>query len=988
MRTQLPGTQILDQGIDTVDIKDGAVTPVKLAISGITAGTYAGITFSDKGIATSSTALTTLAQYGITDATPFTLISDSTAPSGFVNRASTTIAFNNSTRQFSITPTNTNFIVYVKGVKYVKTAGNVTIGTNEGLWYIYYNTSGVLTTSQTAWDLYNTAPVATLYWDSANTVQIYFGDERHTTAMDVAMHDYLHNTQGAKYKDGLLASNYTTSGNGSSNSDYTLALGNGTILDEDITVHIAHSVTPVNLFEQILTPAITAPVLYRTGASSYRKTTASTVPFKMGARPQYNLNTSGTWSTVDTTNNSYITTWVVATNDVSTPVIFVMGQSNDNSSNAAKNNNTIANFDFSGFPSTEFKFLYRLIYHVSNSHSNSAKARLEDILDVRGSQVTLISSVATASHSILSDLSVDDHLQYLHLSNARNIVAQHTFAPVTAQAPFLLSSDAQGQLVPGLNAALLDGNASTAFQPASNNLTGINTVASNGLYVRTGTSTATSRTLTASSSKISISDGDGVSGNPTFDVSESNLTLSNLGGTLSVSKGGTGLTALGTANQVFGVNNAGSVGEYKTFTGTGITITHTANNIDFTTVNNGTVTFVALAGSTGLGVSGSPITSSGTITLTLGTELQALSGLASTGILARAGSGTYTPRTITGTAGNIVITNGNGVSGDPVVNLGTVTYGTGGTLQKFSTDTFGRVNNVSAVTTADITTLVDATYVNVTGDTMSGALNMGNQLITNVATPVSSTDAANKGYVDSAITGLSWKQAVRVATTAAGTLATSFANGQTVDGVTLVTGDRILIKNQSTASENGIYTVNASGAPTRGTDADSSTGLVNSAAFVDQGTVNADTGWVQTTNAPITVGSTGISYAQFSGSGAYIAGTGLALNGNTFSLAAVDSIDFLHEGPTNKTYVLKYKSSFVFTINSLNIVVSTGTCTAAIQINSTNVTGLSTVSVASTLNTATATAANTVAIGDTVSLVISSMVGVQNLQLSLVFTRT
>ncbi len=112
-----------------------------------------------------------------------------------------------------------------------------------------------------------------------------------------------------------------------------------------------------------------------------------------------------------------------------------------------------------------------------------------------------------------------------------------------------------------------------------------------------------------------------------------------------------------------------------------------------------------------------------------------------------------------------------------------------------------------------------------------------------------------------------WKQAVRAGTTTAGTLATSFENGDTIDGVTLATGDRILIKNQASASENGIYVVAASGAPTRATDADSGSELVNATVFVSEGTTLADTQWTCTANAPITVGSTSLAFAQIGAGG-------------------------------------------------------------------------------------------------------------------------
>jgi hypothetical protein len=126
---------------------------------------------------------------------------------------------------------------------------------------------------------------------------------------------------------------------------------------------------------------------------------------------------------------------------------------------------------------------------------------------------------------------------------------------------------------------------------------------------------------------------------------------------------------------------------------------------------------------------------------------------------------------------------------------------------------------------------------------------------------------AVKSYVDGKVAGLSWKQAVRAATTANGTLASAYENGDTIDGVTLATGDRILIKNQTTASENGIYTVNASGAPTRATDADSGAELVNATVYVSEGTTNADTQWTCTTNATITVGSTSLAFAQLTSGG-------------------------------------------------------------------------------------------------------------------------
>jgi len=124
------------------------------------------------------------------------------------------------------------------------------------------------------------------------------------------------------------------------------------------------------------------------------------------------------------------------------------------------------------------------------------------------------------------------------------------------------------------------------------------------------------------------------------------------------------------------------------------------------------------------------------------------------------------------------------------------------------------------------------------------------------------TQAAIKAYVDNLLAGLSWKKAVRAATTANITL----SGAQTIDGVSVVAGDRVLVKNQSTGSQNGIY-VAAAGSWTRATDADSGSELVNAACYVSEGTTLADTQWVCSTNATITVGSTSLTFAQFSSTG-------------------------------------------------------------------------------------------------------------------------
>jgi hypothetical protein len=153
-------------------------------------------------------------------------------------------------------------------------------------------------------------------------------------------------------------------------------------------------------------------------------------------------------------------------------------------------------------------------------------------------------------------------------------------------------------------------------------------------------------------------------------------------------------------------------------------------------------------------------------------------------------------------------------------------------------------------------------------------------------TPTADDHAATKAYVDAARSGLDVKQSVRAATTAPITLANQLEAGDTLDtNVTLVAGDRVLVKDQSTASENGIYVVQASGAAVRATDFDSNAEVTPGAfTFVEEGTLNADSGWVLTTNGTINVGVTGLTWALFSVAGTILAGDGLTKTGNTLNV--------------------------------------------------------------------------------------------------------
>ena len=224
-----------------------------------------------------------------------------------------------------------------------------------------------------------------------------------------------------------------------------------------------------------------------------------------------------------------------------------------------------------------------------------------------------------------------------------------------------------------------------------------------------------------------------------------------------------------------------------------------------------------------------------------------------------------------------------------------------------STITIGSDSQALGTTITDLNgiTSLDVDNITVDGNTISttntngdlvldpngtGSIDVSSARITSLGTPTQTTDAATKAYVDAQLQGLDVKNSVRVATTANGTLASAFANNSTVDGVTLATNDRILLKNQSTGSENGIYTVNASGAPTRATDFDSNSEVTGGTFFfIEEGTVNADNGFVLTNDGAITVGTTALTFTQFSGAGQVVAGDALTKSGNTLNVAVDDS---------------------------------------------------------------------------------------------------
>ena len=270
-----------------------------------------------------------------------------------------------------------------------------------------------------------------------------------------------------------------------------------------------------------------------------------------------------------------------------------------------------------------------------------------------------------------------------------------------------------------------------------------------------------------------------------------------------------------------------------------------------------------------------------------------------------AAAGTFTNLTGTGTinfagatvsnGGSVTTVDINGGTIDGAVIGGASAAAITGTTITATTLTDG----TASISSGDITgvTSLAVDNVSVNGNDISTTNSNGNLTLSpngngTVTVPsgykdrtgFGATSLVSKEYVDAVKVGLDFKDSVRVATTANISLSTAPA---AIDGVTLSSDDRVLVKDQSTGSQNGLYVFNGSGsAMTRATDADANAEVTSGMfTFVTEGTVNADSGFVLTTDGSITVGTTALAFAQFSGAGQITAGAAMTKTGNTLDVA-------------------------------------------------------------------------------------------------------
>ena len=322
--------------------------------------------------------------------------------------------------------------------------------------------------------------------------------------------------------------------------------------------------------------------------------------------------------------------------------------------------------------------------------------------------------------------------------------------------------------------------------------------------------------------------------------------------------------------------------------GTGITVNADDVAIDTTVVARKTDNLSAFAATTSAELAGvvSDETGSGSLVFatspTLVTPVLGVATATSINSTTIPSSATLVTTSDTGTVTSTMIANGTIVDAD--VNASAAIA-----LSKLATDPLARANHTgtqTASTVSDFDTQVRTSKVTDLAAPIA-SFSMNSQKITSLATPTSSADAATKAYVDGVAEGLDIKASCRLATTANHGLS-GLAN---IDGLTPLGEDRILVKNQTTESENGIY-VAASGSWTRANDAAQSGEITpGTFVFVEQGTAHADSGWVVTTDGTITIGTTGIVWTQFSGAGQITAGIALSKTGNTLDVDLTDATD-------------------------------------------------------------------------------------------------
>jgi hypothetical protein len=349
----------------------------------------------------------------IPDITPIQDALDVTGePMGHADKSQSVITFNDATRTFTIAPANASFDVWVTGTKQTYTTPqSVTLANTSGEYYVYFDSNGLgVQTNYFIWD--QQAPTSLIYYNANTGTAPYFADERHGTTLDWQTHEYLHRTRGAVIANGFSIGNYSVGG------AVQIDIGNGTFFDEDLQIDVTHSNTPTaNTWQQDLQGPAQIPMFYLSGTGWVRDNPTGYVNKQGASRPRYNLLSGGTWSVADIDANKYGTTFIVATNNLTYPIIGIMSQSSHANRGDAEGLE-FSDLVLTGFPVAEFRLLYKVVFKADSLHGT-----LTSVWDLRQLSATTPSAAIGSDHGLLSGLGDDDHPQYLLRTDATAITS-------------------------------------------------------------------------------------------------------------------------------------------------------------------------------------------------------------------------------------------------------------------------------------------------------------------------------------------------------------------------------------------------------------------------------------------------------------------------------------------------------------------------------------------------------------------------------------
>ena len=340
---------------------------------------------------------------------------------GFESLAGSSLSYVDATRVFTL-GTSTTYNVWFKGAKStITTNKTITLTNTPGLHLIVLNPTTLVLEewSDGSTVFTDTIFVASIYLNTGGTKGLIIGDERHSAARDTTWHVSEHNNTGAQWRSGGSMS-YTLN----SDTATTVSISTPIVLaDEDLVHTITHNPTPTGYFNQVLNGSASLQTLYLNG-TTYDYTGESTTPWAVGSgTARYNPITGGSGALSDAGEGKYINYWIIATNDIMRPIKAVMGRVVYSALTECSNEQFV---DY-GLPFLECAPMYQVTLLTSGSFAGN-KVKIVQVRTITQRQSAITQNFKTTAHNELSSLAGDDHAQYVHISTARTISANHTFS--------------------------------------------------------------------------------------------------------------------------------------------------------------------------------------------------------------------------------------------------------------------------------------------------------------------------------------------------------------------------------------------------------------------------------------------------------------------------------------------------------------------------------------------------------------------------------